>query len=49
MRAIIPFLAHSRNQHNVPLDTIIRQDIKLRHSIAVWPPYWPAQKFINGN
>lgn len=36
-----PRTCYPRATHNVPLSTIIRQDMNLRKSITEWPPWFP--------
>ncbi len=36
-----PKICHPRTIHNVPLSTLIRQDMNLRKSITEWPPWFP--------
>lgn len=42
-----PKTCHPRATHNVPLSTMVRQDMNLRKSIAEWPPWFP--QFVIAN
>jgi hypothetical protein len=43
-----PFVAHARNQHGVPLQTVLRMDWQLRETLAKWPAGWPQPQIVHG-